>query len=87
MDELRLSVDVLHADVAIITESWLKEEICDDLVYMTNFELFRCDRRLRRGGGVCIWVNSIFMPCSLSLSPIPSTVEMTLVRLHCVSFP
>ena len=55
MDELRLSVSCLKCDVVFITESWLNSDIADGLLYMNHFDLFRCDRTLRKGGGVCIF--------------------------------
>jgi hypothetical protein len=87
MDELRLTADLLRANVVVVTESWLHAEICDDLLRMNHREIFRCDRRSRRGGGVCIWVDSRFLPHSLpSSSPMPSSIEGKFVRISCVAF-
>lgn len=49
-----------HAfDVFSISESWLSEEIPDETVQIPGYKLFRRDR-LSRGGGVAIFVRSIF---------------------------
>ena len=87
IDELRLSVSTLRADVTIVTESWLHDKIEDDLLFLPNFNIFRCDRQLRRGGGVCVWVNSSFDPYLLSpVLPMPSSIEIIFVRLSCHAF-
>ena len=87
MDELRVSAHVLSAEVVIITESWFHDEISNDLLFINNSENFRCDRKLRKGFGVCIWVNKNLSPRSLSpLSSPPSFVELVFVRFSCAAF-
>ena len=61
MDDVRLTYRTLHPDVVVVTESWLHDNIPNDLVSLPNCALFRSDRTLpRRGGGVCVWINRNF---------------------------
>lgn len=53
----RNSVDTYNADVAVGTESWLREEICTAEVFRTVFTTFRRDRRVV-GGVVIICVKN-----------------------------
>jgi hypothetical protein len=41
-----------------ITEAWLSPAIPDNLVSLSNFNLFRNDRLVSNGGGVCAYINS-----------------------------
>ena len=87
MDELRVTANALNADVIVITESWLHDGISNDLLQLNLYEIFRCDRRNRKGGGVCIWTHHNFSPSVLlPLSPIPPFIELVLVRLRCTGF-
>ena len=87
MDELRLSVSFLRVDVIIITESWLHDDILDNLLQLNDFDFFRDDRKLRKGGGVCIWTKPKFnakrlVPISIS----PSCIEVCFLRVFCITF-
>ena len=87
MDELRLSVTALDAHVIIVTESWLSSDIDDDLLGIANFEIFRCDRNVRKGGGVCVWSDSRFRPHMVSNAfSVPSCLECVAIRLFCGTF-
>ena len=86
LDELRLITSCVNADVCIITESWLHEEIDDALLHMNDSVIFRSDRKGRRGGGVCIWVNSYLNPSLvLTSSPVPPYVDISFVQVTCDS--
>lgn len=41
--------------VAVLTETWLNEEICDNDIFPPSYTVFRKDRQAR-GGGVAILV-------------------------------
>ena len=86
MDELCLCVSSMNADLVIVTESWLNDDVSDDLLTINKMEIFRCDRKLRRGGGVCLWINSRFSPRVIFTSPSPSSIEIVSVRISCKSF-
>ena len=75
IDELRVTVAALRADVVAITRSWLNHDINDKLLFMNSYEMFRCDRVDRKGGGVCVWVNQNFFPRPVPIfSIVPSSL-------------
>ena len=83
-DDLRLSSMTLHADVLIVTESWLHNDIDSDLLHLPDYKFFRCDRKQRKGGGVCIWSKTIFRPLALAtVSSVGPCFETSFVRLAC----
>ena len=86
MDELRLCVCSMKADIAIVTESWLTDDVSNDLLSVNNMNIFRCDRSSRKGGGVCAWINSSLFPRAILTSPSPSSIEFIAVRISCKSF-
>ena len=40
-----------------VTESWLNDDIHDDLVSIRGYNLFRKDRSYRRGGRICVYLS------------------------------
>ena len=54
VDELALVVGNHNPDIICITETWLKNQIPDDVVQIHNYTLLRRDRKEREHGGVCI---------------------------------
>ena len=61
LDELFLLLQILHADIIAITESWLSDEILDSVCSFNNYHLVRKDRQTgAMGGGVMLYIaNSI----------------------------
>ena len=53
----------------------VNEGIDDSLIRFPNYSHFRCDRRVRRGGGVCVWVHSSLSVVRLSASNQPDYLE------------
>jgi hypothetical protein len=58
IDELDEIMKVYSIDITAITESWLSESISDDYVTLVDYNIYRCDRVGRLGGGICAWVKS-----------------------------
>ena len=56
----RNHLKVLVSDIVVLSESRLKSSISDSEVALNGFNLFRIDRLDRSGGGVAIYVNSVF---------------------------
>ena len=57
-DELTAQLLTAHMDIAIITESWLHDQIDSNFLCIPGYNLTRRDRRDRMGGGVCAFVSS-----------------------------
>ena len=58
VDELSVIAKVNDVDIICITESCLTDLILDSTCSLTNFNLFRNDRKSTVGGGVCVYINS-----------------------------
>ena len=58
VDELSVIAKVNDVDIICITESWLMDLILDCTCSLTNFNLFRNDRKSTVGGGICVYINS-----------------------------
>ena len=52
------------ADIIAITESWLYEDISDDLIALSGYKMYRNDRYHARGGGVCIYTCRKIFPAN-----------------------
>ena len=52
--------------MVVITESWLRSDIDDNLLSISAFNLFRKDRVAGRGGGICVYLSNV-IPCKRRL--------------------
>lgn len=66
MDILRLWVDETDMDIMVLSETWLKSTITDNMIAIDGYNIFRADRS-GKGGGVAIYVKSKFLS-SVTLS-------------------
>ena len=57
-DELSCEMKTNCVDIAVITETWLNENISNEPLAITGYNLMRKDRIAQTGGGVCAYVNS-----------------------------
>lgn len=57
IDELRAIAEAKHPDIICIVESWLSDEIQDNELVISNYQLARLDRN-RHGGGILIYVHT-----------------------------
>lgn len=81
-DDLCVTVANFKPDVVMITESWLSNDVQDELLAIPCYTVLRTDRQCRRGGGVCTWIRDkyrcvIFVPsfqCPSSIEALFSEV-------------
>ena len=66
-------------DILCISETWLLPEIQSKLINIPGYSVYRCDKG--RGGGVCIYVRTIFNVTVLStnLEKVPFVEDIWLV--------
>ena len=57
LDDITATISSRRVQVFAATETWFHDEINEDCVRIPNFHQQRCDRRSRRGGGVCVWTH------------------------------
>lgn len=72
------------SNLLVLTETWLTSEISDAevLADLPNFDVYRCDRRDARGGGVLIAVNQQ-LPCTR----VNMVSELEILWLKCQCSP
>ena len=58
IDDVNATVCTRNVDIFAATETWLHNGINDNIIQISGYVHFRCDRQLRRGGGVCVWSHS-----------------------------
>src|SRR5204863_4506175 len=62
---------------------WLNSSITDNLFEISGFILFRQDRKIRKGGGVCVWVKSSLNPIIITpSSKISSNSQIIFVNIE-----
>lgn len=75
----------LNHHVLIFTETWLKDNVFDHEILCGKFQIFRCDRPLRIGGGVLIAVSSD-LHAELVTSSLNIEFVSVLVKLNMKNF-
>ena len=57
-DDLSVFMYENDPDVVFVTESWMSSDTLDSQLCMTGYELYRFDRRYRKGGGCIIYAKN-----------------------------
>ena len=66
LDMFKLTVHKYNPDIIGITESWCIHQLS---LQLTDYDLFRCDRKSdNRGGGVLLYVKSELKPIEVQLT-------------------
>lgn len=65
--EVELLVKDRHTDVLCVSETWLLHRTPDQLIYLPQYKVYRCDTG--RGGGVCIYVKDCLSVTLLPTHP------------------
>lgn len=84
IDELRISIASSNPTFILITETWLHSAIPDTLINIPQYKLYRNDREIMRGGGVCIYVkeslngNKVFAAVDSEFNLVPNTSSLWL---------
>lgn len=74
--ELHSVIDSCDADIVVLTETWLSAMVRDNEIFYGSkrFNVYRCDREARSGGGVLIAITdalisfSVNVPCDLEIA-------------------
>lgn len=54
-NEFKLCFHGSNIDIICLTETWLSEDISNELVAVDGYKLYRNDRKYSRGGGIAIY--------------------------------
>lgn len=90
LDELRALVTTVKPTFVCVTETWFTPAIEDNLIRISNFQLFRTDRQdnvcdTRRGGGTAIYASTKVQPHLIDIPDKytkPAGVEYSLISFH-----
>jgi hypothetical protein len=75
-DDLVLRTSVHTPDIIVVTETWFSNYHTNEIFNMGKYTLFRNDRLLRTGGGVCVWCKDMYKPRILNNARIkPDCIE------------
>ena len=56
IDEISIEMDRHKVDLAIFTETWLNDDIPNEILRIDGYDILRNDRKEKRGGGVSIYI-------------------------------
>jgi hypothetical protein len=62
LDELRILTSAQSFDLGFITETWLRESVCDNHATLLDCHLVRRDHSLGIHGGVCMYIHKEVHP-------------------------
>ena len=81
--KINLLNDVVDSNCLFLglTETHLNEKISDNEINIDKFNIVRCDRLIRKGGGVCLYVNQRAQ-FSMCVSYSNQTCELLIVKIH-----
>lgn len=58
LSEVKYFIDLYNIDILCLSETWLKADLNEFEVRIADYQLFRCDRIGKIGGGVAIYVRN-----------------------------
>ena len=64
-----------------LCETFLTEDISDSEIQIPEFSIVRCDRHLREGGGVCIYVRTT-NPFNVCVKYSNSICDLLIINIH-----
>ena len=67
MDELKRSVKEVEPYIIGITEIWTRPDMGYAEFTLPGYRMFRKDRKLRRGGGVIMYISESIQACEIQL--------------------
>ncbi len=81
MDTVRIWVQTTETDILVLSETWLSKSVSDQEISINGYNVFRCDR-LRKGGGVAIYIKNKFHATLLSSLSISKQFEFLALKLE-----
>ena len=79
--ELRELIENADFDAFSVSESWLRSRTPKDRFLINGYNIFRSDRRNRRGGGVCCYVRENYLAKKIKIPNIPTNPEFLFVEV------
>lgn len=80
MDEFRLTFENSAVDVICISETWFTDNTYDSLISLNGYKVYRADR-MKRGGGVAIYVRTCISSKLIAKSNHDDMIEQIFLEL------
>ena len=77
---------VAKPDIVVISETWLKPRVSDDVLHIGGFNIFRCDRK-GHAGGIAIYVANKFHVTNLYSITTPDVFELLSLQIKIADVP
>ena len=84
IDELRLVSEATKPDIISLVETWLDNDVLNNEIFLSNYQLLRLDRN-RHGGGIALYLRNVFS-CNVLLQGGPNNLEFLSVSIVHTSF-
>ena len=81
MDDIRLTVSNISPLIVSVNETWLHNNIDDNLISIPNYRVFRHDRSHKLGGGVAVWVHNSVHCSLIDLTVVPCDINCVVLLL------
>ena len=76
MDYISIWALQTKADIFVFSETWLTDQVCDNVIALNGYNVFRTDRHQpTHGGGVAIFVKKSFSVTVISSVSVPKNFE------------
>ena len=82
LDHLKTDLIQHDIDVCALSEPWLEKHRNDETFLIDGYELYRRDRKMKRGGGVAIYIKSNVESCELTMSHDNATYEVLWIKTY-----
>ena len=60
LDELNVVLCDNNLDISCVTETWVNDEVSNNCINMSNYDILWNDRVNKKGGGVLILIKTVF---------------------------
>lgn len=86
LDSFRTWFMVANPDVVVVSETWLKPSVSDNVIRIDGYNVYRTDRK-GRAGGIAIYVSSKFHVSVLLSLSIPRQFELLALQIMVANTP
>lgn len=81
IDMVKIWIETTNTDILVLTETWLNNSITNKNISLEGCNVFHCDR-LRKGGGVTIYVKNDSHVTLISSVSIPKQFELLALKIE-----
>ncbi|XP_035676231.1 uncharacterized protein LOC118415630 [Branchiostoma floridae] len=81
LDEFCLTLSLNKIDIAAVTESWFSADLPEEVTSVDGYNLYRKDRRNRRGGGIALYISNDIKAKLVDIA-VPDNLECIWTQLQ-----